>query len=55
MAQQDATPICYINGKRIFLPPGRGEVTLLTFLRGGREGENLKSSQLSHGGADKPV
>ncbi|PNW76169.1 hypothetical protein CHLRE_12g545101v5 [Chlamydomonas reinhardtii] len=25
--------ICYINGKRYVLPPGRGEVTLLQFLR----------------------
>ena len=27
-------PVAYINGKRFILPPGRGEVTLLTFLRG---------------------
>lgn len=26
--------ICYVNGKRITLPPGRGEATLLQFLRG---------------------
>ena len=27
-------PIAFINGKRFILPPGRGEITLLTFLRG---------------------
>lgn len=32
----DAVPICYVNGKRYELPPGRGEGTLLQFLRGGR-------------------
>eukprot|EP00955_Chlamydomonas_euryale_P117370 366469-Chlamydomonas_euryale.AAC.4 len=26
--------LCYINGRRYDLPPGRAEVTLLTFLRG---------------------
>lgn len=30
----DAVPICYVNGKRYELPPGRGEGTLLQFLRG---------------------
>lgn len=30
----DATPICYVNGKRYDLPLGRGEGTLLQFLRG---------------------
>jgi hypothetical protein len=30
----DATPICYVNGKRFQLPQGRGEGTLLQFLRG---------------------
>jgi hypothetical protein len=30
----DATPICYVNGKRYELPSGRGEGTLLQFLRG---------------------
>ncbi len=29
-----AEPICYINGKRYVLPQGRGETTLLQFLRG---------------------
>lgn len=29
-----AEPICYINGKRHVLPQGRGETTLLQFLRG---------------------
>ena len=27
-------PICYINGKKYPLPPGRGEATLLQYLRG---------------------
>ena len=27
-------PICYVNGKRYELPLGRGESTLLQFLRG---------------------
>jgi hypothetical protein len=31
----DVTPICYVNGKRYELPLGRGEGTLLQFLRGG--------------------
>jgi hypothetical protein len=29
-----ALPICYVNGKRYELPLGRGEGTLLQFLRG---------------------
>ncbi|GFR49634.1 hypothetical protein Agub_g11707 [Astrephomene gubernaculifera] len=38
-------PICYINGKRYVLPPGRGETTLLQFLR-----ENgLKGTKLGCG------
>lgn len=32
----DAVPICYVNGKRYELPLGRGEGTLLQFLRGER-------------------
>jgi hypothetical protein len=35
-AAATSTAICYINGKRYELPPGRGEVTLLTYLRGTR-------------------
>jgi hypothetical protein len=31
------TPICYVNGKRYELPLGRGEGTLLQFLRGKRD------------------
>lgn len=27
-------PLLYVNGKRLVLPPGRAEVTLLTYLRG---------------------
>jgi hypothetical protein len=30
----DAKPICYVNGKRYSLPMGRGEATLLQWLRG---------------------
>lgn len=25
---------CYVNGKRVQLPPGRGECTLLEYIRG---------------------
>jgi hypothetical protein len=35
----DAVPICYVNGKRYELPLGRGEGTLLQFLRGARAGD----------------
>jgi hypothetical protein len=30
----DAKPICFVNGKRYTLPMGRGEATLLQWLRG---------------------
>jgi hypothetical protein len=30
----DAKPICFVNGKRYSLPMGRGEATLLQWLRG---------------------
>lgn len=30
----DAKPICYVDGKRYSLPMGRGETTLLQWLRG---------------------
>ncbi|KXZ53315.1 hypothetical protein GPECTOR_7g1209 [Gonium pectorale] len=33
-APAGSEPICYINGKRYVLPSGRGEITLLQFLRG---------------------
>jgi hypothetical protein len=32
--QEGATPICYVNGRRYELPAGRGEATLLQWLRG---------------------
>ena len=32
----NAEAVCYINGKRFELPKGRGEATLLQFLRGGK-------------------
>ena len=41
MSCTDNEAIAYINGKRFVLPPGRGEVTLLTFLRG----ESLRMCQ----------
>ena len=33
-SDDSAKPICYVNGKRFDLPLGRGEATLLRFLRG---------------------
>ena len=30
----DDVPMCYVNGKRHLLPLGRGEATLLQWLRG---------------------
>ncbi|GFH18705.1 uncharacterized protein HaLaN_15553, partial [Haematococcus lacustris] len=33
VSAQDSEAVCYINGKRWVLPPGRGETTLLAFLR----------------------
>ncbi|KAJ9512823.1 hypothetical protein QJQ45_029028 [Haematococcus lacustris] len=34
VSAQDIEAVAYINGKRWVLPPGRGETTLLAFLRG---------------------
>ena len=34
--QAPGEAVCYINGKRHVLPPGRGEATLLQYLRGAR-------------------
>lgn len=41
----DTTPICYVNGKRYELPLGRGEGTLLQFLRGGLRTEGCDAQQ----------
>lgn len=30
---------CYVNGKRVQLPPGRGECTLLEYIRGALLGQ----------------
>ena len=32
-AAVELAPLCYVNGRRVLLPPGRGEATLLEFLR----------------------
>jgi hypothetical protein len=32
----DQELVCYVNGRRLVLPQGRGEQTLLQFLRGKR-------------------
>lgn len=32
--QRPGEAVCYINGKRHVLPPGRAEATLLQYLRG---------------------
>lgn len=37
----NAKPICFVNGKRYDLPLGRGEATLLQFLRGWYSGASL--------------
>lgn len=34
MSLQAQEPIIYVNGRRYALPEGRGEVTLLSYLRG---------------------